>query len=125
MIARTGSNGYKFKKYMLDQCTDNDIDPINNNIFKHYKKLFNLKTHAAKINVMPVVFGSWMSHVEQFLAWVGGFKPSFIVTLISNHVLLSEQQAEKMELLKIDVVKEEMNITSKITNLQDTLSDSF
>ncbi|XP_071708087.1 transcription factor TGA2.1-like [Rutidosis leptorrhynchoides] len=85
----------------------------------------DLKANASKINLLPIVLGSWMSHVEQFLAWVGGFKPSIIVTLIINHVLLSEQEAEKMEALKLAAMKEETNITNNITNLRDTLINSF
>ncbi|XP_071700390.1 transcription factor TGA2.1-like [Rutidosis leptorrhynchoides] len=45
--------------------------------------------------------------------------------LITNHVLLSEQQAEKMEALKLAAQKEETNITTNITNLRDTLNNSF
>ncbi|XP_071711077.1 transcription factor TGA2.1-like [Rutidosis leptorrhynchoides] len=68
------------KKELLQQRTDNDIYPINNSVFNHYIKLIKLKCYASKINVLNIVLASWMSPVEQFLAWVGGFRPSHILT---------------------------------------------
>ncbi|XP_071732008.1 transcription factor TGA2.3-like [Rutidosis leptorrhynchoides] len=108
----------------MTQCTDKYIDPINKQILEHYIQLSNLKCNAARINVLCIFFESWMSHV-QFLAWLGGLRPSNIIKLITNHVELSEEQIGKMESLKYTTLQEEMKITTSVQNLEDNLADSF
>ncbi|XP_071695262.1 uncharacterized protein [Rutidosis leptorrhynchoides] len=107
------------------KSTDNQIDPLNKQILDHYIELAKQKSNAAKLNVFSILFGSWMSHVEQFLAWLGGLRPSNIVKLITNHVELSERQIGKMNSLKDATLEEEMKISTYVHNLQDTLADSF
>ncbi|KAK4485961.1 hypothetical protein RD792_008614 [Penstemon davidsonii] len=60
---------------------------------KHYLDLFSMKATAAKADVFYLMSGMWKTSAERFFLWIGGFRPSEILKVLSPHLEpLSEQQ---------------------------------
>ena len=48
-----------------------------------YFELFRLKATAAKADVFYVMSGLWKSSAERFFLWIGGFRPSELLKVMS------------------------------------------
>lgn len=48
----------------------------------HYFRLFRMKSAAAKADVFYLMSGMWRSSAERFFHWIGGFRPSELLTVI-------------------------------------------
>ncbi|KAL6523722.1 hypothetical protein OROGR_017325 [Orobanche gracilis] len=60
---------------------------------RHYFDLSVMKASAAKADVFYVMSGMWTTPAERFFSWIGGFRPSEILKVISPHIEpFTEQQ---------------------------------
>jgi hypothetical protein len=50
----------------------------------HYHNLFRMKADAAKADVFYLLSGVWRTSTERFFLWIGGFRPSELLNVISN-----------------------------------------
>lgn len=59
----------------------------------HYFDLFRMKETAAKSDVFYLMSGMWKTSVERLFFWIGGFRPSDLLKILSQHIQpLSEEQ---------------------------------
>ncbi|CAN4106466.1 unnamed protein product [Withania somnifera] len=81
----------------------------------HYFDLFCLKATAANTDVLYLMSGIWKTSAERFFLWIGGFRPSELLKVLTRHVEpLTEQQ-----------VQEVCNLTQSCQQAEDALSQGM
>ncbi|XP_047257770.1 TGACG-sequence-specific DNA-binding protein TGA-1A isoform X4 [Capsicum annuum] len=81
----------------------------------HYFDLFRLKATAANTDVLYLMSGTWKASAERFFLWIGGFRPSELLKVLTPHVEpLTEQQ-----------VQEVCNLTQSCQQAEDALSQGL
>ncbi|XP_071728985.1 transcription factor TGA2.2-like [Rutidosis leptorrhynchoides] len=112
---------------MSVDSSDDHISPIIKQINEHYNELLRMKKRAAKTCVMSITNVTWMSPAHSCVMWIGGILPSDTLKLIMNNIELSQQQHQKIEILKsINYpIQEEAKITNEVDSLKKDLSDTF
>jgi transcription factor TGA len=68
---------------------DNELRVIVDGYLYHYDELFRLKGVAVKSDVFHLIKGIWASPAERPFIWIGGFKPSELITVILSFFFLS------------------------------------
>ncbi|XP_058734936.1 transcription factor TGA9-like [Vicia villosa] len=72
---------------------DNELRAIVDGYLYHYDELFRLKEVAVKSDVFHLIKGIWTSPAERPFIWIGGFKPSELITMLTQQLEpLAEQQ---------------------------------
>ncbi|KAL5056271.1 hypothetical protein RYX36_036953, partial [Vicia faba] len=72
---------------------DNELRVIVDGYLYHYDELFRLKEVAVKSDVFHLIKGIWTSPAERPFIWLGGFKPSELITMLTQQLEpLAEQQ---------------------------------
>ncbi|GAA0166309.1 DNA-binding transcription factor [Lithospermum erythrorhizon] len=63
---------------------------------RHYFDLFRIKANAGKTDVFYLMSGVWKTAAERFFLWIGGFRPSELLKILTPHFgqLTDQQQAE-------------------------------
>ncbi|XP_051117556.1 TGACG-sequence-specific DNA-binding protein TGA-1A-like [Andrographis paniculata] len=59
---------------------------------RHYSDLFDMKAAAARADVFYLISGMWKTPAERFFFWIGGFRPSELLKVLSPHLELTETQ---------------------------------
>ncbi|MCE2056195.1 TGACG-sequence-specific DNA-binding protein TGA-1A [Datura stramonium] len=81
----------------------------------HYFDLFRVKATAAKADVLYIMSGMWKTSAERFFMWIGGFRPSELLKVLTPHLkLLTEQQ-----------LREVCNLTQSCQQAEDALSQGM
>lgn len=52
----------------------------------HYYNLFRMKADAAKADVFYLMSGMWRTTAERFFLWIGGFRPSELISVVPTHM---------------------------------------
>ncbi|XP_042025346.1 transcription factor TGA1-like isoform X1 [Salvia splendens] len=82
---------------------------------RHYFELFAMKVTAARADVFYIMSGMWKTSAERFFLWIGGFRPSELLKVLSPHLDdLTEQQ-------RLDIV----NLTQSCQQAEDALSQGM
>ncbi|XP_071727469.1 TGACG-sequence-specific DNA-binding protein TGA-2.1-like [Rutidosis leptorrhynchoides] len=113
------------RRRLIGEFIEDDILPIIENILSHFYTIFNIKKIAAKVDVFSILYGTWMSPAHLSTMWVGGFRPTDMLKLISNHIEIFGPQIEKMKFLNSDIMNEEIALTTKFTNLEANISNTL
>ncbi|XP_045832945.1 transcription factor TGA9-like isoform X2 [Trifolium pratense] len=81
---------------------DNELRVIVDGYLYHYDELFRLKGVAVKSDVFHLIKGIWASPAERPFIWIGGFKPTELITMLTQQLepLAEQQLAGIMELGK-------------------------
>ncbi|KAH6760199.1 bZIP transcription factor family protein [Perilla frutescens var. frutescens] len=104
----------------LKNALVSDIGDMELRIFvdggmRHYFDLFAMKATAARADVFFIMSGMWKTSAERFFLWIGGFRPSELLKVLSPHLdPLSEQQ-------RLDIV----NLTQSCQQAEDALSQGM
>ncbi|GER42951.1 bZIP transcription factor family protein [Striga asiatica] len=102
-------------KALQSNVGDLELRSLVDGGMKHYFDLFVMKSTAAKADVFYVMSGLWKMPAERFFLWVGGFRPSEILRVLSPHLdPLSEQQ-------QLDVC----NLAQSCQQAEDALSQGM
>jgi len=64
--------------------TDVELNILVENGYSHYYNLFRMKADAAKADVFYLISGVWRTSAERFFHWMGGFRPSELLNVISS-----------------------------------------
>ncbi|EPS63341.1 hypothetical protein M569_11443, partial [Genlisea aurea] len=95
------------------------------NVLNHYCNLFRMKKDASRFDAFYLVSGAWRTSVERFFLWIGGFRPSELISVVKPHLgELSDHQNARIDGLKGSCVQAEDALSQGIEKLQVTLSQS-
>lgn len=66
---------------------DGELRVIVDGYLSHYDEVFRLKGVAVKTDVFHLINGMWTSPAERCFLWIGGFKPSELITVCIFYAL--------------------------------------
>lgn len=92
----------------------------------HYDDLFRIKGIAAKNDVFYLMSGMWKTAAERFFLWIGGFRPSELLKILSPELEpLTEQQRISVHNLQQLSQQAEDALSQGMDKLQQTLSQTL
>jgi transcription factor TGA len=92
----------------------------------NYDHLFRIKSAAACSDVFCVMSGLWRSPAERFFLWIGGFRPSQVLSILSPQLEpLSDQQVVAVYGLQQSSAQAEDALSQGMEKLQQTLADAL
>ncbi|XP_078182283.1 transcription factor TGAL5-like isoform X2 [Carex rostrata] len=74
------------------QLIDNNLSSIVDGCIAHYDALFHLKGRLAQTDAFHLLAGLWTSPAERCFMWMGGFKPSDLIKIVTPHLDPTDQQ---------------------------------
>ncbi|XP_047157148.1 transcription factor TGA9-like isoform X2 [Vigna umbellata] len=106
--------------------SDGELRVIVDGYLSHYDEVFRLKGVAAKTDVFHLINGMWTSPAERCFLWIGGFKPSELITMLIQQLEpLAEQQIMGIYALRHSSVQAEDALTQGLEQLQQSLVDTI
>ncbi|XP_020214997.1 transcription factor TGA9 isoform X2 [Cajanus cajan] len=106
--------------------SDGELRVVVDGYLSHYDEVFRLKGVAAKSDVFHLINGMWTSPAERCFLWIGGFKPSELITMLIQQLdLLAEQQIMGIYGLRQSSVQAEEALTQGLEQLQHSLVDTI
>ncbi|KOM50555.1 hypothetical protein LR48_Vigan08g138200 [Vigna angularis] len=106
--------------------SDGELRVIVDGYLSHYDEVFRLKGVAAKTDVFHLINGMWTSPAERCFLWIGGFKPSELITMLIQQLEpLAEQQIMGICALRHSSVQAEDALTQGLEQLQQSLVDTI
>uniref|UniRef100_A0ACD5UW71 Uncharacterized protein n=2 Tax=Avena sativa TaxID=4498 RepID=A0ACD5UW71_AVESA len=92
----------------------------------NYDHLFRIKSAAACADVFCVMSGLWRSPAERFFLWIGGFRPSEVLNILSPQLQpLTDQQMVAVYSLRQSSAQAEDALSQGMEKLQQTLSEAL
>ncbi|XP_015887664.2 transcription factor TGA7 isoform X2 [Ziziphus jujuba] len=92
----------------------------------HYYSLFRMKADAAKADVFYLVSGIWRTSAERFFLWIGGFRPSELLTVLLPQIEpLTDQQVLDVGNLQHSSQQAEDALSQGIDKLQQSLAHTM
>lgn len=105
--------------------TDIELQMLVEHGMSHYFRLFRMKSAAAKADVFYLMSGMWRSSAERFFHWIGGFRPSELLTVLKRQLdPLTEKQYLEVCNLQQSCQQAEDALFQGLEKLQHTLADS-
>ncbi|XP_027911782.1 transcription factor TGA9-like isoform X2 [Vigna unguiculata] len=106
--------------------SDGELRVIVDGYLSHYDEVFRLKGVAAKTDVFHLINGMWTSPAERCFLWIGGFRPSELITMLIQQLEpLAEQQIMGICALRQSSVQAEEALTQGLEQLQQSLVDTI
>ncbi|KAG8058385.1 hypothetical protein GUJ93_ZPchr0002g25640 [Zizania palustris] len=91
----------------------------------HHGLLVELKAAVASADVFHLVSGTWLPAAERCFLWIGGFRPSDLIKIVSRHAEpLTEQQAGGVYGLQQSAREREEALDRDLQATQRALSDA-
>ncbi|WJX43997.1 Transcription factor tga9, variant 2 [Trifolium repens] len=105
---------------------DNELRVIVDGYLYHYDELFRLKGVAVKSDVFHLIKGIWASPAERPFIWIGGFKPSELITMLTQQLEpLADQQIEGIMALRQSSHQAEEAFTQGHEQLHHAIVDTI
>ncbi|RLM93067.1 transcription factor HBP-1b(c38) isoform X1 [Panicum miliaceum] len=107
-------------------ASDSDLRSVVDKIMSHYDEIFRLKGNAAKADVFHVLSGMWKTPAERCFLWLGGFRPSEVLKLLSTQLEpLTEQQLSGIGNLQQSSQQAEDALSQGMEALQQSLAETL
>ncbi|KAF3446528.1 hypothetical protein FNV43_RR12621 [Rhamnella rubrinervis] len=93
-------------------------------VLSHYQEYYEEKARTAWEDVFTVFSAPWLSPFERTFLWIGGFKPLFVLRLVSNVVGgdLTSDQSRVIERLKQETSQAERELNEMIAKVQESVA---
>ncbi|MQM03106.1 hypothetical protein Taro_035880 [Colocasia esculenta] len=115
----------KLRGALQAHLPDSDLRIIVDECLTHYDEVFQLKGAAAKSDVFHLITGMWTSPAERCFLWMGGFRPSEMLKILSPQLdPLTEQQVVGIYSLQQSSLQAEDALTQGFEQLQQSLADT-
>lgn len=116
----------ELRSALAAHITDTDLRLLVDNSIAHYDELFRLKGSAVKADVFHIVSGMWKTPAERCFMWMGGFRPSELLKILSPQLEpLTEQQALAVCNLQQSSQQAEDALSQGMEALQQNLADTL
>ncbi|GFP98911.1 transcription factor tga1 [Phtheirospermum japonicum] len=114
------------RNVLQSPISDAELRLMVENVLNHYCNLFRLKRDAARADAFYLVSGMWRTSVERFFLWIGGFRPSELISVVMPQLEpLTEQQIANVGNLKHSCIQAEDALSQGMEKLQQTLAQSI
>ncbi|KAL2501681.1 bZIP transcription factor family protein [Forsythia ovata] len=109
-----------------DHLPENELRIFVENCLAHYDQIMNLKSMIIKSDVFHLVSGMWKTPAERCFMWMGGFRPSEVIKIISSQVEpLTEQQLMGICGLQQSTHEAEEALSQGLEALNQSLSETI
>lgn len=106
--------------------SDRDLQVIVDAYISHYDDIFRLKSVAAKTDVFHLITGTWTSPAERCFLWMGGFRPSDLIKMLTTQLdPLTQQQIMGIYSLQQSSQQAEEALSQGLDQLQHSLVDTI
>lgn len=107
------------------QISEAELRIIVDGCLNHYYELFRVKATAAKADVLYIMSGMWKTSAERFFMWIGGFRPSELLKVLTPHLeLLTEQQLREVCNLRQSCQQAEDALSQGMVKLHQILAEA-
>ncbi|URE35741.1 hypothetical protein MUK42_05267 [Musa troglodytarum] len=107
-------------------ASDIDLHMLVESGIRHYDNLFRIKAITAKSDVFYLMSGMWRTPTERFFLWIGGFRPSKLLKVLSSQLNpLTEQQMRAVTGLQQCSQQAEDALSQGLEKLKQTLSETL
>ncbi|XP_017619726.1 transcription factor HBP-1b(c38)-like isoform X2 [Gossypium arboreum] len=105
---------------------DAELRIIVDSVTTHFDDIFRLKGTAAKADVFHILSGMWKTPAERCFLWIGGFRSSELLKLLSNQLEpLTEQQFMGIQKLQQSSQQAEDSLSQGMEALQQSLAETL
>lgn len=105
---------------------DTELRTIVDNVAGHFNDIFRLKGVAAKADVFHILSGMWKTPAERCFMWLGGFRSSELLKLLTNQLEpLTEQQLMGICNLQQSSQQAEDALSQGMEALQQSLAETL
>ncbi|KAK9682786.1 hypothetical protein RND81_10G096100 [Saponaria officinalis] len=105
---------------------DAELRVIVDGVQAHYEDIFRLKSNAAKNDVFHLLSGMWKTPAERCFLWLGGFRSSELLKLLSHQLEpLTEQQLAAIQNLQQSSQEAEDALSQGMDALQQSLAETL
>lgn len=105
---------------------DAELRIIVDGVLAHYDEIFRIKGDAAKADVFHILAGMWKTPAERCFLWLGGFRSSEILKLLTSQLEpLTEQQLLSISNLQQSSQQAEDALSQGMESLQQSLADTL
>ncbi|XP_057982482.1 bZIP transcription factor TGA10 isoform X2 [Malania oleifera] len=109
-----------------EHLPENELRLYVDNCLVHFDEMINLKSMVAKSDVFHLVSGMWKTPAERCFLWIGGFRPSELLKIVSTQIEpLTEQQLLGIYGLQQSTQEAEDALTQGLEALNHSLSDTI
>ncbi|KAJ9177931.1 hypothetical protein P3X46_009859 [Hevea brasiliensis] len=106
--------------------SDGDLRVIVDRYISHYDEIFRLKGVAAKSDVFHLITGMWSTPAERCFLWMGGFRPSELIKMLTSQLdPLTQQQLMGIYSLQHSSQQAEEALSQGLEQLQQSLIDTI
>ncbi|KAM0918946.1 hypothetical protein ACQ4PT_008521 [Festuca glaucescens] len=104
---------------------DSNLGLIVEECMQHYDELFQLKAELARSDVFHLLTGAWTTPAERCFFWMGGFRPSELLKILSQQLdPLTEQQMVSIYSLQQSSEQTEEALGQGLQQLHQSLADT-
>ncbi|XP_009418242.2 bZIP transcription factor TGA10 isoform X1 [Musa acuminata AAA Group] len=109
-----------------EQQPENKLQMFVDSCLAHYDHMAYLKSIVTKSDVFHLISGVWMTPAERCFMWMGGFRPSELIKMLSRHIEpLTEQQILGVCGLQQSTQETEEALSQGLEALNLSLSDTI
>uniref|UniRef100_A0ACD5XB00 Uncharacterized protein n=1 Tax=Avena sativa TaxID=4498 RepID=A0ACD5XB00_AVESA len=104
---------------------DSNLGLVVEECMQHYDELFQLKAELAHSDVFHLLTGAWATPAERCFFWMGGFRPSELLKILSQQLdPLTEQQMVGIYSLQQSSEQAEEALGQGLQQLHQALADT-
>ncbi|XP_062226895.1 transcription factor TGAL6-like isoform X2 [Phragmites australis] len=108
------------------QTTELELRILVETGLSNYEHLFRIKAIAANYDVFYVMSGMWKTPAERFFLWIGGFRPSEVLKILSPQLEpLTEPQFMAVSGLQQTATQAEDALSQGMEKLQQNVAESL
>ncbi|GER39907.1 transcription factor [Striga asiatica] len=105
---------------------ENELRIFVDRLLDHYEHVMNLKSMIAKSDVFHLFSGMWKTPVERCFMWMGGFRPSELIKIISREIEpIIEQQMVGIYNLQQSTREAEEALSQGLQALKQSLTQTI
>ncbi|CAA7397021.1 unnamed protein product [Spirodela intermedia] len=115
----------KLRAALHGHLPDGELRAAVDDCVAHYDDMFQLKGAAAKSDVFHLITGMWTSPAERCFLWMGGFRPSEMIKILTPQLdPLTDQQVMGIYSLQQSSQQAEEALSQGLEQLQQSLADT-
>uniref|UniRef100_A0A1D1XNC9 Transcription factor HBP-1b(C1) n=1 Tax=Anthurium amnicola TaxID=1678845 RepID=A0A1D1XNC9_9ARAE len=116
----------ELRRCLQARLQDGDLRVVVDDCLVHYDDIFRLKGAVATSDAFHLITGAWTTPAERCFLWMGGFRPSEILKILTPQLdPLTEQQLLEICSLQQSTQEAEEALSQGLEQLQQSLVDSI
>lgn len=125
-VEEQNRQNHELRTALQSHIGDVELRILVENGMNHYTELFRMKAACAKADVFYLMSGMWRTSSERFFLWLGGFRPSELLKVLSPQLCpLTEQQSLDVYSLQQSAQQAEDALSQGMDKLQQILAETL